>query len=227
MALARQQSVFTYSSSSGGQVYLFDVVVDGQLLVQARNFRTPYGLIDALTGLPRQVIQDVEDATEEVGVLVGGVQVESGNASFNGVTSVAVTIADGILNNTNYVVKLTTSDGVQLRITSKTTTGFTIEAASTYGTEEVPITVGYSVLVAAGQSSAYRGSLTFEFADGGAKSVTFASAMPTATYQVGLFPAGFYQAALTAKSKTGFTVTLGHGLADDGSTAVVAYEVFV
>lgn len=227
MALARQQTVVTYSSASGGQEYLFDVVVDGQLLAAARNFRTPWGPVDALNGLPQQVIDDIKDATEEVKALIGGVQVEAGNAVFAGVVSVAVVIPGGVLNNTDYQVQLTAPDAVLLRVTGKTITGFTIEAPLVYGTADAPKTVAYAVVVAAGQVTAYRGSLTFAFADSGSKAVAFPSAMPNDQYTVGLFPDGFFQARITAKTRTGFTVAMGHGLANDGSTAVVDYEVFV
>ena len=66
MSLARMQSVTTFSSSSGGRSYYFDVAVDAQGLVQVRNIRSPNGPIDALNGIPSAVMDDMDDAREIV-----------------------------------------------------------------------------------------------------------------------------------------------------------------
>lgn len=228
MALTRQQSVHTYKSSSGGQSYYFDVVVDAQGLVSVRNIRVPTGALDSYTGLPQTVTDDIKTATELVTLLQLETEVDSGNVVFTGETSQAVVIPGGVLNNTNYRVVYTTPDGAVLQTTGKTITGFTVEAASAYGAPGSPKTVGYSVLVKTAQTSDLSGVITIADTDGGSKAVTFATPMSTANYRVLLEPRGFFDAHVptSLKTKTGFTVELGH-VPPVGESVDVGYDVFV
>ena len=229
MALTRQQSVHTYSSASGSQEYLFDVKVDAQGLVSIRNIRSPLGLIqDTLTSLPQTVIDDMDQAAELVTLLQLETEVDSGVVVFSGETTRPVVVAGGILNNTNYRVYYTTPDGTILTTTSKTITGFTVEAAAAYGSIAVPITVAYSVLVKTGQTSDLSGLLTIADTDLGSKAVVFSTPLSTTAYRVILETRGFFDAHVptATKLKTGFTVELGH-VPPTGQSVVVGYDVFV
>jgi hypothetical protein len=228
MALTRLQSVHTYSSASGGVSYYFDVVVDAQGVVSVRNIRTPTSsLCDGLTALPQTVTNDMKAATELVSLLQQETEVEAGNVVFTGQTTQAVVIPPGVLNNTNYRVVFTTLDGTLLEATAKTTTGFTVTAATTYGTPAVPKTVGYSVLVKTGGTSDLSGTVTVTNADGGSKAVVFTTPLSTAEYRVLLEPRGFFDAHVptATKLKTGFTIELGHVPAV-GADVDVGYDVF-
>lgn len=232
MALTRTQSVVTYSSSSGGVTYYFDVLVDSANLVSVRNIRGPLGLIqDATTGVPQTVWDDINEAREAVLQVLSETQVDSGNLVFNGVTSVAAVIAGGVVNNTNYRVVYTTPDGTVLRTQagSKTTTAFTAEAPTTYGTGAAPVTVTYVVLVATQQASTQSGVETFAFADTSIRAVTFTTALSSAAYRVVFEPSDFFPVRILPGSQTrqGFTIEIGRTLQDNGETVTVGYDVFI
>lgn len=227
MALALRQSVHTYSSSSGGVEYLFDVIVDGQGLVSVRNVKSPNGLIqDPYTSVPQSVVDDMNDAVGAVKTLASESEVASGQVIFNGVTEVDVVLPVGVLNNASYRVVFTPPDVIRIIATGKTAAGFTAEAAATYGTVAVPKTVGYSVLVAAAQQSTLSGIVTLAPADNGQKKVTFATALATDAYRVVLEELGFFDARVLSQTKSGFTVQIGHTL-PVGGTADIGYDVFV
>lgn len=229
MALTRQQSVHTYSSASGSQEYLFDVVVDAQGIVSVRNIRTPTGpLCGSLTTIPQAVMDDMKVATELATLLQLETEVDSGNVVFTGQTTQAVVIPGGTLNNTNYRVVFTTPDGTLLTAEAKTITGFTATAATLYGSVGSPKTVGYSVLVKTAQTSDLSGVLTIADTDAGSKAVVFTTPLATANYRVLLEPRGFFDAHVPTltKLKTGFTIELGH--VPPAATSVdVGYDVFV
>ncbi len=137
-----------------------------------------------------------------------------------------MTIGAGVLNNGNYRVLYTTPDGVYLRTTNKTATGFTAEAAVAYGTEDDPKDVAYSVLVSTAQDSTYAGLLTFTNTDAGIKAVVFSTAMPSANYRVLLSPSDFFAAKVVSKTKTGFSVVIGYSV-PAGPGVTVGFDVFV
>ena len=229
MALSRIQSVHTYSSSSGSQEYLFDVVVDAQGLVSVRNIRTPNGgICDPYTALPSAVTDDMKTATELVLLLQSETEITSGNLSFQGETSLPAVIAPGLLNNTNYRVVFTTPDGTLLEAAAKTITGFTATAAAAYGTVANPKVVSWSVLVKTGQTSDLSGVLTIADTDAGSKAIVFATPLGTTAYRVLLEPRGFFDAHVptATKLKTGFTIELGH-VPPVGTSVDVGYDVFV
>ena len=226
MALSRQLSVFTWKSSSGGKDYYFDVSVDAQGLVSVKNIRSTQGAVDPGTDIPESVMDDIEAAKAIVRQLVGETDATSGTVTFTGQTSRDVTIPAGILNNSDYRVVYTTSDGVALTTESQTTVGFTVVAPFAYGTVPAPKTVGWVVLVKTQQASVVGGTLTFVFADAGRKTVSFSPAFTTANYRVVLSEMGFFKARVVSQTRGGFVVELGHTLAD-GETADVGYDVFV
>lgn len=226
MALASQQTVVTYSSTFGTSVYLFDIVVDAQGNISVRNIRSPKGLItDPYTPIPDSVLTDIEEAKSLVVQGMAESQVDSGTLTFTGQTSQNATIASGVLNNTAYRVIYTTPDGTVLQTTSKTTTGFTAVAPTTYGTVADPKTVAYVVLVSTQQASATGATLTFAAGES-FQAVAFVTAFATDQYRVVMSPNGFFVPKVTNQTKAGFTVQLPFTV-PTAQTVTVGYDVFV
>lgn len=223
MALTLKQSEFTYSTSSGGQEYLFDVVVDEQGLVSVRNIRTASG-IECSPTVPETVLDDIQTAKAIVEQLVSETTVTSGTVVFTGQTYQDVSIAAGVLNNTNYRVVYTTPDGTPIETINKTVTGFRANVGVAYGSPASPKSVDYVVLVSTQQASVTGATVTFTDADAGQKDITFASAFSTSAYRVILSPDGFFTARVINKATTGFTIELGYTLGV-GETADVGYDV--
>lgn len=227
MALTRTQFVATYSSSSGSQTYYFDVVVDAQGLVSIRNIRGTRGLIqDSMTSIPQSVLEDMESAKAIVIQTTTETLVASGTLAFTGQTYRDATVSAGVLNNTNYRVVYTTSDGVQIITDNPTTTSFRATAGVAYGTVDAPKTVNWVLLVATQQSSTTSGKVTITDSDSSQKTITFATAFGTANYRVVLTPSGFFQAQIINQTKTGFTIQVGYTL-QTAETIYVGYDVFV
>ena len=226
MALTRVQTCVTYSSSSGGQDYYFDVIIDAQGLVTVTNIRGPVGRLCGSAELPEVVVDDLCEAKGITELLVGETEVASGTLVFTGQTSLPATIAAGVLNNTNYRVVYQPPDPVQFRTENPTTTGFDAVTSAAYGLPGDPKSVDYSVLVATAQTSVTSGVLTFTAADLSLKDVTFASAFSTDQYRVVLTPSDFFWARTINKTALGFTVEIGIGLSG-ADTVDVGYDVFV
>jgi hypothetical protein len=227
MAPSRIQSVVTYSTSSGGQTYYYDIVVDSQGSTAVRNIRGPRGLItDPYTTVPAAVLDDIEAARSLTSQTLVETEVTHGDLTFTGQTYQDAVIAPGVLNNTNYRVVYTTTDGVELYTENKTTTGFRGTVGVTYGTVLVPKIAHYSVLVSTHQSSTVGGTLTFAVADAGQKTVTFATAMESSDYRVVLSPDGFFPAYVVSQSTTSFTVEIGYTLGAV-ETVTVGFDVFM
>jgi len=226
MTLARQQSLFTYASSSGGVTYYFDITVDAQGLITVGNIRSPQGATTCSTSIPETVLDDIQAAKLLVQQLVAETSVDSGTITFTGQTEMPVVVVPGTLNNTNYRVAYTTSDGTVLVTEDKTTTGFNAVVGYAYGSVADPKTVTYAILVKTQQAGVTSGTLDFVPADAGVKTVTFATAFTTADYHVILSEEGFFKAAVTSQNKAGFTVTLGYTV-PTGETVSVGYDVFV
>jgi len=227
MSLTRQQSAYTFASASGGQTYLFDVLVDSQGAQSVRNIRGPRGLItDSTSSLPSSVLDDIDAARSTVSVWNTEGSVASGNLMFTGQTYRDAVIAPGVLNNTSYRVVYTPPDGVVIRTENQTTTGFRAVVGTAYGTVALPKIVPYSVLTTTAAGSSSGGTLTFVFADSGVKQVTFATAFATADYRVVLTPNGFFDARVINQLTTGFQIQLGYTLLA-AETVTVGYDVFV
>lgn len=227
MALSRVQTVLTYKSSRGGQEYVWDIVINEQSASSVRNIRGPRGLItDSMTGVPEEVLQDMYDSVDLAQLLTTESSVTSGTETFNGQASRTVAVAPGLLNNTDYRVQVTTPDGTPMRVENKTITSFLLVAPSTYGAVGDEKDVDWAILVSTSAASALGGTLTFAQADNSSKTVTFTSALPTATYRVLLEPSGFFPVRVTSKTKTGFTVALGIEL-QPAETVDVGYDVVV
>jgi len=226
MTLARQQSLFTYTSSGGGVTYYFDITVDAQGLITVGNIRSPQGATDCSTGIPDSVLDDIQAAKLLVQQLVSETSVDSGILTFTGQTELPVVVVPGALNNTEYRVAYTTSDGTVLATEDKTTTGFNAVVGFAYGSVAAPKTVSYVILVKTQQAGVTGGTLVFAPADAGLKIVTFATAFTTDDYNVILSEVGFFKAAVISQTKAGFTVELGYTV-PTGLTALVGYDVFV
>jgi hypothetical protein len=223
VALSRQLSYFTFSSSSGGQAYYFDIAVDAQGLVSVRNIRS---LTGPVTAVPDSVVQDIAVAESLVTQLVAESQADTGNLVFTGQTERTATIAPGVLNNIDYRVVYTPPDAIAIKTQDKTTTSFKAVTAAAYGTPAQPKTVGYVVLVATHQTGTMGGEVTFVPADGGLKQITFPQAFSTDQYRVALEPYGFFPVRVIEQKKTGFKIQLGYTLQAIESV-IVGYDVFV
>jgi len=225
MTLARQQSLFTYNSSSGGVTYYFDITVDAQGLITVGNIRSSVGTDDC-SSIPDTVLDDIQAAKLLVQQLVSETSVDSGILTFTGQTEQPIVFVPGDLNNVEYRVAYTTSDGTILTTEDKTILGCNAVVDSAYGTVAIPKTVNYVILVKTQQAGVTSGTLVFLPADAGVKTVTFSTPMTTEDYHVILSEEGFFVAALTSKNKAGFTVQLGYTV-PTGQSASVGYDVFV
>ena len=226
MAASRVQSVFTYRSGWGSALYYFDVIVNEQGRMSVRNIRAPTGLIqDAMTDLPQSVMDDIQSAIGLSSLILTDAAAATGTVVFQGETSKSAAVTPGILNNTNYRVAYTTSDGMLLTTEDLSTVGFTVVAPAAYGSPTDPKTVGWTVLAATVQTSSVAGALTFVASDSGAKTVTFTTAFPTDQYRVVLTPRGFFVADVLSQNKRGFTVRIGITLGA-AESVVVGYDVF-
>jgi len=226
VALTRIQSEFTFSSSSGGLSYTFEVVVDAQGLTTVRNIQTPTSSGCSSSSLPQSVVTDMCLAQDMVALLVDETEVDSGTLVFTGQTELPVSITPGTLNNTDYRVLYSPPDSTIFYTENKTTTSFDAVVGTAYGSVGDPKSVDYSVLVSTAASSATSGSVTFVAADAGSKEVLFSSAFSTDSYRVLLSPDGFFVPRVVNKTTLGFTIELGHTLVG-AQTAVVGFDVFV
>ena len=225
MTASRTQSVTTFASSSGGATYYFDVVVDSTGAVLLRNIRGPRGLIqDAMTSLPQSVLDDMGTAKNQIVQTGTETSVASGDITWTGQTVQSVSLAGGLVNNTQYRVAFTTTDGVTIFADSLTTSGFDAVCAFAYGTVDAPKTSGYVVLTATQQASTQSGTATVT--DTGTYVVTFAAAMATTDYRVVLSPVGFFPVFITNKTRTGFTIQVGYTM-ETSETVIIGYDVFV
>lgn len=229
MALTRTEAAHTYKVESNGQSYRFTVVLDSQGLVSVRDVQSPLGLIrDSFTPIPEIVSQAIQDAISILRLEIGTTEVDSGTLTFTGQVEAAATIAGGTLNNTAYRVVYTTTDGVEFRTKdgSVTTTGFTAETTSEYGTVESPKDVSYSVVVATSNSSTQGAEVTILDTDSGTKTITFPASATTDNYRVVLSPIGLFPAWVSNRTKTSFDITIGITLGV-GQSVKVGYDIFM
>ncbi len=142
MAGTRILSEWTYKSGVTPNIYYFTVVIDQSDRVSVRNIQTPFGLIvDSMTSVPDSVVQDINTAITQVESIMSATSAINGTLVFAAETSKSVTFATA-LTTTTYRVQTTVDQFVPLRITSKTTTGFTVEAAAAFTGN-----VGYDVFI--------------------------------------------------------------------------------
>lgn len=133
---------FTYTAGIPTQQYRFTILVDQFNNVSVRNIQSPFGLImDSMTSVPASVQQDICDAIVQVEGILAATSAVNGTLTFTNEASKAVVFATA-MTSTNYRVQVTTDEFVLLRITSKTLTGFTVEASAAFTG-----TVGYDVFI--------------------------------------------------------------------------------
>ena len=132
----------TYTSGTAQQRYQYTVIVDQNDVLSVRDIVTPYGLIiDSMTRVPQSVVDDIQASMAQVEDLLSLTSTINGTLTFVAATTSSVTFSTA-LSSTNYRVHLSPSDFVAVRVTSKLTTGFTVEVSSTFTG-----TVGYDVFI--------------------------------------------------------------------------------
>lgn len=132
MALVTLVTERTYESNTGGQKYFFTVSIDQNGVCSVRDIRTPTGLLqDSVTGIPQAVLDDINTAKQQLEDLVASTSDINGIVTFIDEASKAVVFVTP-LGGTTYGVSLTLPDFVSWRITSKLTTGFTIELGADF-----------------------------------------------------------------------------------------------
>jgi hypothetical protein len=143
MSLTKIQTCATYRSESGGQFYTFTVVQSANNCISVKEIIGPYGPIGTSnTCLPESVSEDIQTAIDQLKVASGMLSTSSGFAEFSNESSKVITF-DTALSNTNYRVVFSVEENFLIPIvTSKTTTGFTIELNITHTGA-----IGYDVLV--------------------------------------------------------------------------------
>ena len=135
-------SEFTYSSGVSPDVYYYTIVIDQNDLLSVRNIQSPYGLIlDSMTSVPESVVADINTSITQVESIMAATSAINGTLVFAAETSKTVTFAT-TLSSTTYRVQLSSDTFVPLRISGKTTTGFTVQAAATFTGN-----VGYDVFI--------------------------------------------------------------------------------
>jgi len=223
--LTRTNTLVSFRSQIGTQVYTFDVQVDTFNNVTLKNIRGLTSRGNPSCQIPNTHFQDVQDAMSLVLDLIAETEVHSGTLVFTGQTSQAGAIPVNTLNNTEYRVVYTPPDGVFIVTQNKTLTSFDAVVGVTYGSVGTPINVPFVVLVNPGQNSSYGGTLTFTDLDAGVLTVTFPSPASSASYRVVLTPMGFFPVTVTSQTVEGFTVTLGITLGPAESVDV-GFDVF-
>ena len=142
MAGTRILSEFTYLSGVTPDIYYFTVIVDQNDRTSIRNIQSPYGLIiDSMTSVPESVIEDMQAALVQVEGILAATSAVNGTLVYANETSKSVVFATPF-TSTTYRVQTTTDAFVALRITSKTVTGFTVEASAAFTGN-----VGYDVFI--------------------------------------------------------------------------------
>lgn len=142
MALTRVQSEYTYRSGASGLYYYFIVCIDQTGNVSVRDIQSPQGrVMDSMTNIPQSVTADIQTAIQQVENFVAQTSAVNGQLTFAGETSKTVTFATPF-SGTGYRVVFSPTDFIPVRVTSKTTTGFTVTVGVTYTG-----TVGYDVFV--------------------------------------------------------------------------------
>ena len=142
MTLSLIVSDFTYQSGSSGSFYYFTISLDQVGNVSVKNIQTPVGrIVDSNTPVPQSVTNDIQTAIQQVENLVAQTSAINGQLVFVAQTSQTVTFSIP-MSGTGYRVVFSPTSYVPVRVTSKTTTGFTVETGVTYSG-----TIGYDVFV--------------------------------------------------------------------------------
>lgn len=136
------QASFTYRSGTSPNLYQFTITQNaaGEIVIQ--DIQDPYGLvISPYTEIPQSVADDISTAISQVENLMALTSAVNGTVTFASETEKDVTFASALPDAT-YRVVLSPAIFATLRVTSKTTAGFTIEAGATISGD-----VGYDVIL--------------------------------------------------------------------------------
>lgn len=140
MAGTLLQAEFIYQSGSSDETYQYTVLYDATANVYVRDIQNGYGLIvDSYSRLPSSVVADINSSITQVEDIMASTSAINGTLTFSSETEKSVVFTTA-LSGTTYRVQLTTDSFVPLRISSKATTGFTVQAGATFSG-----TVGYDV----------------------------------------------------------------------------------
>ena len=132
MTLSAVLTERSYQSESGGQIYYFTVALDQAGNCTVRQIRTPTGLLrDSFTGVPGPVLDDINTGKAQLEDLVAQTSAVNGILTFADEVSKSVTFVTPFAS-ADYGVFPTLPDFLTWKITSKTTTGFTLELGSNY-----------------------------------------------------------------------------------------------
>jgi hypothetical protein len=142
MAYTRVLSDYTFRSGVNGAYYYFTVSVDQEGGFSVKDIQSPNGrILDSNTQLPQSVTDDIQAAIQQVRNLVAQTSAVNGQLVFAGETSKSVTFSTPFVG-TGYRVVFSTQDFIPVKVTGKTTTGFTVVTGVSYTG-----TVGYDVFV--------------------------------------------------------------------------------
>lgn len=142
MAFQRSVFDFTYRSGVSGAYWYFTISMDQSGSLSVKNIQSPQGrIIDSQTSIPQSVTDEIQSAINQVGNFVAQTSASNGQLVFSGNTSRAVSFVTPF-TDTNYRVVFSTQDFIPVRVTNKTTSGFTVDVGVTYTG-----VVGYDVFV--------------------------------------------------------------------------------
>ena len=142
MAASLVQAEFVYTSGVSTDQYMFTIGQDSNGNVTVRNIQNAYGLIvSPYSNIPASVSADIEAAISTVESIMAASSAINGTVTFTGELQKDIVFVEA-LASTTYRVQLSPQIFVPLRITNKTTTGFTIQAGAA-----VTGDVGYDVFL--------------------------------------------------------------------------------
>lgn len=142
MAFLRVQSDFTYRSGVSPNYFYFTVSMDQAGNISVKDIQSPQGrIVDSNTSIPQSVTDDIQSAIQQVENFVAQTSAVNGQLTFAGETSKSVAFLTP-MSGTTYRVVFSPQDFVPVRVTGKTTTGFTVSVGVTYTG-----TIGYDVFV--------------------------------------------------------------------------------
>lgn len=132
MSATLAQSEFIYVAGTGVQQYRWTVVVPQTGNPGIRNIQGPYGLIiDSFTQVPTSIVTCMNDSVAQVEGILASTSAVNGTLVFADATEQSF-IFTTPQSGTTYRVQLTTDEFVGLRISAKTTTGFTVQASAPF-----------------------------------------------------------------------------------------------
>ena len=142
MAASLVQAEFVYTSGVSTDQYMFTIGQDSSGNVSVRDIQNAYGMIvSPYSKIPASVSADIETAINAVESIMAAPSAINGTLVFAAETYKDIVFTEA-LSTTTYRVQLSSQIFVPLRITNKTTTGFTVQAGAT-----VTGDVGYDVFV--------------------------------------------------------------------------------